>query len=142
MSYILKEIFGDTKRVRILEELIERAGEFLSVSEISRMSDVSKKTVYIHLYQLEDMGIIISHPGRTAKYGLNMDDSRAVALSIIADEEYLRKMDISIRNTETEELNEEISNHIEASAPSTNLCFGSFNISNMIPGSYKLKIRK
>ena len=100
MSYILKEIFGDTKRVRILEELIEHAGEFLSVSEISKMSDVSKKTVYSHLYQLEEMRIIISHPGRITKYGLNMDDSRAVSLSIIADEEYLRKMEISIKSTE------------------------------------------
>jgi DNA-binding transcriptional ArsR family regulator len=99
LSYILKEIFGDTKRVRILEELIEHAGEFLSVSEISKMSDVSKKTVYSHLYQLEEMRIITSHPGRITKYGLNMDDSRAVALSIIADEEYLRKMEISIKST-------------------------------------------
>ena len=99
MSYILKEIFGDTKRVRILEELIEHAGEFLSVSEISKMSDVSKKTVYSHLYQLEETRIIISDPGRITKYGLNMDDSRAVALSIIADEEYLRKMEISIKST-------------------------------------------
>ena len=128
MSYILKEIFGDTKRVRILEELIEHAGEFLSVSEISKMSDVSKKTVYSHLYQLEEMRIIISHPGRITKYGLNMDDSRAVALSIIADEEYLRKMEISIKSTENKEISEEVFNHTESSAPSTKPYLGKLNI--------------
>lgn len=143
MSYILKEIFGDTKRVRILEELIERAGELLSVSEISRMSEVSTKTVYNHLYQLEEMGIILSQPGRIAKYGLNMDDSRAIALSIISDEEYLRKINLSIRSIEIEEINEKVSKNIESSVQGTKPYFRGFNISfnNILPGLYNLKTR-
>ena len=43
---LLKDIFGDTGRVRILEELAERWEEYLTVSEIARMADVSPNTVY------------------------------------------------------------------------------------------------
>mgnify|MGYP000851671038 CR=1 FL=1 len=39
MADVLKEIFGDTKRISILEELVERWGEFLTVQEIARMAD-------------------------------------------------------------------------------------------------------
>lgn len=98
-SYILKDIFGDTKRVRILEELAERWGEYLSVAEIARMADVSLKTVYNHIYELEDMGIVTSIKGRTTKYGLNQEDQRAIAIAIIEDEEYLRKTKISIEES-------------------------------------------
>lgn len=100
-SYILKDIFGDTKRVRILEELVERWGEYLSVSEIARMTDVSPNTVYAHIYELEELGIVKSKEGRAIKYGLNTEDNRAQAIVVIEDEEYLRKIDISI--TENEE---------------------------------------
>jgi len=119
LSYILKELFGDTKRVSILEELIEREGEPLSVSEISRMAEVSKKTAYLHLSELEDTGIIIKYPGTTAKYGLNMDDQRAIGLSMIADEEYLRKIKISIEEKEKEELTARVSADIETNSQYT-----------------------
>ncbi len=99
-SYILKEIFGDTKRVRILEELAERWGEYLSVPEIARMTDVTPRTVYTHIYQLEKIGIINSRKGRATKYGLNQEDQRALALAILEDEEYLRKTKISIEKSE------------------------------------------
>ncbi len=103
-SYILKDIFGDTSRVRIIEELSERWSQFLSVSEIARMTDVSEKTVYTHIYQLEKLGIVISEPGRTTKYGLNTEDQRAFAISILSDEEYLRRINLSIEEIEKEDV--------------------------------------
>jgi DNA-binding transcriptional ArsR family regulator len=99
VSYFLKEIFGDTARVRILEELAERWGEKLSASELARMTDISEKTVYNHLHQLEQVGIVISMSGRPTKYGLNPDDQRALSIAFIEDEEYLRRIKLSIEET-------------------------------------------
>lgn len=98
-SYVLKELFGDTGRVRILEELTERWGEYLSIKELARMTDISAKTVYTHVHQLEDNGIVVS---KKAKYGLNVDDKRALALAILEDEEVLRKIKLSIAEIDKE----------------------------------------
>lgn len=99
MSYFLKEIFGDTARVRILEELAERWGEKLSAAELARMTDISEKTVYNHLHQLEQVGIVISMSGRPTQYGLNPEDQRALSIAFIEDEEYLRRIKLSIKET-------------------------------------------
>ncbi|MGB9936858.1 MAG: ArsR/SmtB family transcription factor [Methanobacterium sp.] len=107
-SYILKEIFRDTKRVRILEELLERWGEYLSVAELERMTDISSKTLYTHLSELEKIGLVILEPGNKSKYAININDRRALILGILQDEEYLRKVDLSIKETEKEELVQQI----------------------------------
>lgn len=105
MAYVMKDIFGETKRIDILEELIERWGEFLEASEISRMTDVSKKTVYTHLKQLEKIGMIETKEGRATKYRLKKDDKRALALSFLESEEYLRRLDMAFQeNNEYENL--------------------------------------
>ncbi len=104
MSYFLKEIFGDTARVRILEELAERWKEKLSASELARMTDISEKTVYNHLHQLEQVGIVVSISGRPTKYGLNTEDQRAVSIALIEDEEYLRRIRLSIEGTSPTEV--------------------------------------
>lgn len=107
-SYILKEIFGDTTRVSILDVLTERWGEFLTVKEIARMADYSDKAVYNHIYELKKIGIVDSEPGRTTKYALNTEDKRALTLAILHDEEYLRKVQLSVEEIEKEELSKEI----------------------------------
>jgi predicted transcriptional regulator len=105
MAYVMKDIFGQTKRIDILEELVERWGEFLEASEISRMTDVSKKTVYTHLKQLEKIGMIETKEGKATKYRLKKDDKRALALSILESEEYLRRLDLAFQeNNEYENL--------------------------------------
>lgn len=110
MSYFLKEIFGDTARVRILEELAERWNEKLSASELARMTDISEKTVYNHLHQLEQVGIVISISGRPTKYWLNPDDGRALSIALIEDEEYLRRIRLSLEEmSPTEEESETVS---------------------------------
>jgi DNA-binding transcriptional ArsR family regulator len=95
MSILLKDIFGDTSRVRILEELVENWGEYLSVAELSRMSDVTKKTVYKHLYLLEDIGMVESRERKAVQYRLRTKDERCLALAILESEEYLRKLKIA-----------------------------------------------
>lgn len=104
VAEVLKEIFGDTKRVSILEELVESWGEYLTISEISRMAHASEKTVYTHINELVRAGIVESKEGRATKYRLKKDDKRALALAILESEEYLRKIDISIKKAKNEEL--------------------------------------
>ena len=55
---LLNELFGENARIKILEELLIYTDSFLTAEEISRMSDVSTKTVYIHMNQLEEIGIL------------------------------------------------------------------------------------
>lgn len=88
----LKELFGKTDRIKILEELISNWDFFLSVDEIARMSDVSKKSVHMHMAELNKIGILIIDES-SKKFKLNPEDKRAIALSLIESDEYLRLMD-------------------------------------------------
>jgi len=88
---LLTEIFGNNSRIRILEELISKDDVYLTVSEIARMADVSKKTVYIHIAKLENLGLVVKKEGKKNSYKLNDSDPRALALGIIENEEFLRK---------------------------------------------------
>lgn len=87
----LKELFGETDRIKILEELISNWDFLLSVDEIARMSDVSKKSVHIHMNELNKRGILIVDDG-SKKFKLNPDDKRAISLALIESDEYLRCM--------------------------------------------------
>ena len=55
--------------------------------------------LYNHLHQLEQVGIVISRSGRPTQYGLNPEDQRALSIALIEDEEYLRKIKLSIEET-------------------------------------------
>ena len=89
---ILEDLFGNTTRIKILEELLSKWGEYLSVEEISRMADVSKKSVYIHMAKLEDIGFLDVQKGGSKKFRLNQKDERALALALIESKEYSRKL--------------------------------------------------
>lgn len=90
---ILRELFGDNARIKILEELISNWDFFLSVDELSRMSDVSKKSVYIHIDELNKIGLLVVENTGSKKFKLNPKDKRAILLALIESEEYLRKLD-------------------------------------------------
>ena len=90
---LLKDLFGDTARIKILEELISNWDLFLSVDEIARMADVSKKSVYVHMEQLEKIGIVVMENEGSKKFKLDPKDKRAIALALIESDEYLRKME-------------------------------------------------
>lgn len=90
---LLRELFGESARIKILEELVSNWDFFLSVEEISRMSDVSKKSVYIHIDELNKIGLLIINDSGSKKFKLNPEDKRAILLALIESEEYLRKLD-------------------------------------------------
>ena len=90
---LLRELFGDSARIRILEELISNWDFFLSVEELSRMSDVSKKSVYTHMKELNKIGILIVDDEGSKKFKLNPKDKRSVALALIESGEYIRKIE-------------------------------------------------
>ncbi|MBQ2635913.1 MAG: winged helix-turn-helix transcriptional regulator [Methanobrevibacter sp.] len=90
---LLRELFGDNARIKILEELISNWDFFLTVDEIARMSDVSKKSVYIHMEELRKIGIVIIDNEGSKKFKLNSKDKRVIALALIESGEYLRKME-------------------------------------------------
>ena len=89
---ILEDLFGKTTRIKILEELLSKWGEYLSVEEISRMADVSKKSVYIHMAKLEDIGVLDIENEGSKKFRLNQNDERALALALIESKEYSRQL--------------------------------------------------
>jgi DNA-binding transcriptional ArsR family regulator len=89
---ILSELFGENARIKILEELISNWDFFLTVEEIARMSDVSKKSVYIHMQQLNQIGILIVENEGSKRFKLNPNDERAIAMALIESGEYIRKM--------------------------------------------------
>ena len=89
---ILEDLFGNTTRIKILEELLSKWGEYLSVEEISRMADVSKKSVYIHMAKLEDIGVLDVQKDGSKRYRLNQNDERALALALIESNEYSRQL--------------------------------------------------
>ena len=88
---ILTEIFGNTARVKILEELISNWGIYLSIGEISRMSEVSSKTAYNQINKLINIGLLEKKEGNGSKFKLKEKDKRALALFIIDSEEFIRK---------------------------------------------------
>lgn len=89
---VLKEIFGDGARIKLLEELIDNWGEWLTVEELSRMANVSSKSVYSHMEDLKNTGIVVEKNIGSKKFKLSEEDSRAVALALIQSDEFLRQL--------------------------------------------------
>ena len=88
---VLSELFGENARIKILEELLTYIDSFLTAEEISRMADVSSKTVYIHMNQLEELGILEVEKKGAKMFKLNSNDERVLALGLIEANEYLRR---------------------------------------------------
>ena len=88
---LLNELFGENARIKILEELLTYVDSFLTAEEISRMADVSSKTVYIHMNKLEEIGILEVEKKGAKRFKLNSNDERVLALGLIEANEYLRR---------------------------------------------------
>lgn len=88
---LLCELFGENARIKILEELLTYVDSFLTAEEISRMADVSSKTVYIHMNQLEEIGILEVEKKGAKRFKLNSNDERVLALGLIEANEFLRR---------------------------------------------------
>ena len=103
---ILRELFGETSRIKILGELLAYSEQYLTAEEIARMADVSSKTVYIHLTQLSQIGIVEVKKESFQKFKLNLNDERVLALLLIETNEYLRQSKRDYLKFKTVELDE------------------------------------
>ena len=100
---LLNELFGENARIKILEELLTYDDSFLTAEEISRMADVSTKTVYIHMNQLEEIGILEVEKKGAKRFKLDSRDERVLALGLIETNEFLRrshKQELSFKSSE------------------------------------------
>lgn len=100
---LLNELFGENARIKILEELLTYDDSFLTAEEISRMADVSTKTVYIHMNQLEQIGILEVEKKGAKRFKLDTNDERVLALGLIESNEFLRrshKQELSFKSSE------------------------------------------
>lgn len=117
---LLNELFGENARIKILEELLTYVDSFLTADEISRMAEVSPKTVYIHMNQLEEIGILEVEKKGAKRFKLNSSDERVLALGLIEANEFLRrshKMELSFESSDTSSENtKQYSNYNEIEA--------------------------
>ncbi|MFC6734887.1 winged helix-turn-helix domain-containing protein [Halolamina salina] len=77
----LAYLFGDTARVKIISTFVSERGRDISISEIARLSGVSRSTVYNHIDSLQRLGVI-KHTrdvsdGHSSLYQLNEDSEIA-----------------------------------------------------------------
>ena len=116
---LLNELFGENARIKILEELLTYVDSFLTADEISRMADVSPKTVYIHMNQLEEIGILEGEKKGAKRFKLNSNDERVLALGLIEANEFLRisnKQELSFESSEVNPDGVKYSNYDEIEA--------------------------
>lgn len=80
----LSELFESPARVRIIGAFVAERGRDLSVSDVARLADIARSTVYRHLDDLERLGVIKHsrdvQAGHSAMYQLNEDSDIAELL--------------------------------------------------------------
>ena len=77
--YVLSELFGDCPQVKIVETFAENHDDSLSGPDITRMTGVTKATVYAHINKLlkEDIIRKVRKVGKTQLYQLNNNNPKA-----------------------------------------------------------------
>lgn len=73
-------LFGGSARTKIIESFVANASRELNVSDIARLSDTARSTVYRHIDTLETLAIIKPVGDGTKRYTLNSDDEIAELL--------------------------------------------------------------
>ena len=83
--YILSELFGNCPQVKIVETFAENHEETISAPDISRMTGVTKATVYAHINKLLKEKIIKKSKkvGKTQLYQLNNDNPKAKIILVL-----------------------------------------------------------
>lgn len=54
----LSLLFVDDERIRVIEAFVSERGRDLSISDVARLSETSRSSVYRHLDDLQELGII------------------------------------------------------------------------------------
>ena len=73
-------LFGSPARTKIIESFVANASRELNVSDIARLSDTARSTVYRHVETLETLDLIEPVGDGTKRYTLNSDDEIAELL--------------------------------------------------------------
>jgi DNA-binding transcriptional ArsR family regulator len=55
----LPRLFGDNARVKIIAALLSEREHDLNVSDMARLADVARSTVYDHIDELQRLGIVV-----------------------------------------------------------------------------------
>jgi Fic family protein len=74
-------LFSGPARTRIIEAFVANSNRELNVSDIARLSDTARSTVYRHIEELEELDIIEPVGEGTKRYTLNHDDEIAEFLN-------------------------------------------------------------
>ena len=79
----LISLFSGPARTKIIEAFVSERGRDLAISDIARLSDVARSSVYRHIDELEELGVIektrTMGDGHSKRYQLN-DDSEIAEL--------------------------------------------------------------
>ena len=71
-------LFSGPARTRIIEAFVANASRELNVSDVARLSDTARSTVYRHLEELAELDLIEEvSTGGAKRYTLNKDDELA-----------------------------------------------------------------
>lgn len=75
----LVELFGDGARARMLSVFVDERTRDLSISEIARQAGVARSTVYDHLDDFVELGVVefTRETGPSKRYQLNADSEIA-----------------------------------------------------------------
>ncbi|WP_435130314.1 winged helix-turn-helix domain-containing protein [Halobaculum sp. D14] len=74
-------LFSGPARTRVIEAFVANASRELNVSDIARLSDTARSTVYRHLDELQDLGLIKEFGEEGGKrYTLDEEDELATLL--------------------------------------------------------------
>lgn len=79
----LMELFGKPARTRLLSVFVDEGDFDLNVTELARQAGLARSTVYNHLDDLQDLGIIeqTRETGNSKRYRLNNDSKIAELLT-------------------------------------------------------------
>ncbi|MFC6615113.1 winged helix-turn-helix domain-containing protein [Halopenitus salinus] len=87
-------MFDSPARSRILDAFVENSDRQLNVSDVARLSDTSRSTVYDHLEVLTELRIVQPIDEGTTRYTLNEDDEIAVLLDKLQGMMVRRLLDV------------------------------------------------
>ena len=74
-------LFSGPARTRIIEAFVANKSRDLNVSDVARLSDTARSTVYRHIEDLQELGVVEAvGTGRSERYTLNSDSDLAELL--------------------------------------------------------------
>ncbi len=91
----LSRRFATDARTRIVEAFVAERGRDLTVSDVARLADVARSTVYRHIEDLQALGVVEhardGRDGHSPRYQLN-DDSEVATLLYRLEGATLRRL--------------------------------------------------